>query len=182
MIEWFAESPLPGIALGLMLALMFAGGYLQTGRRTLLVVAVFCLLLGALLAFLETKIVTDREQVTDTIESLAEALASQREAEVLDAIHPLAVERRRHAETILKTYDFSRVDIKNNLRVEVELEHQPPRALATFNVVAEITTYPRPIPRYVELEFTRDTDGVWKIRDFQHEAPERGFMRKTEPE
>ena len=162
-MSWFAESPWPGLTLGLLLAVVMIAGFLRTGRRWLLALSIVFLLLGAALVWLEARIVTDREQITTTIHDLARALVQGDDQRILDAIHRLAPEIRDRAQSELHLYDFTRVDIKHNLRVEVSPDHQPPRAEAKFNVVVELKQYPSPIPRFVTLEFFREPDGIWRI-------------------
>lgn len=172
------ESPLPGIFIGGLLAVIFVGGYLRTGNRWLLAGAAAALAVGAGLLILERQVETVREKIESRIESLAEDLAANRDREILDAIHSLAPEVRSRAEGELQRYEFNSVDVKRNLRIEHQPQHQPPQAVASFNVVVRIEQYPRPIPRFVKLTFWQDEDGGWRVIDYEHHPPQAGFQKQ----
>lgn len=171
----FFESPWPGGAVGVVLTVMMVAGYLRTGRPAPLAAAGGALILGAGLVCLAIYVETDREQIDATIHDLARKLEANRDQEVLDAIHSGAPEVKRRAASELIKYSIDEVKVKSNLKIEVQIDHQPPRAVATFKVVGRIQEYPRPIPRSIKLVFYRDPEGVWRIIDYSHHSSDEGF-------
>jgi hypothetical protein len=176
------EDPVPAMIIGGLTAAILGGGWIQTGRKWLiyLMVAVILLTVGAVI--MERMVVTDREQITATLHQIA-ALVERNDVDAaVDYAYSGTPEVRSAAEAELARYEFSDVDIKSNLEVEVFPDEKPPRAVAEFNVTAQLSTKggqfqisDRRIPRYVEVTFYKEDNGAWRVGGYAHHEPTRGF-------
>ncbi len=80
-------------------------------------------------------------------------------------------------------YEIKKVSVKNNLKVKVDRHHQPPQAVATFNVVViggeRTGTIPEmTVPRFVTATFWLE-DGQWRCIDYKHEDLQVGMQTKA---
>ncbi|HPM83134.1 MAG TPA: hypothetical protein PLF81_20665 [Candidatus Anammoximicrobium sp.] len=174
------ENPLPALLIGSLTTVILAGGWLRTGSKWLLaaIVAAILLTIGAVLV--ERFVVTDREQVTQTLFDIADLVERNQVNEALEYAYPKTPAVRSQAAAELPLYRFSEVNIKRNLEVKVFPERNPPMATADFNVVVVLSTREglitnRRIPRYVEVTFYKDDDGQWRVGAYSHDDPRRGF-------
>ena len=73
-----------------------------------------------------------------------------------------------------------KIEIKRNLKVTPDLEHQPPQFLATFNVLAQVDLGPGAIRDqgliYCEVTFQRDGE-LWKARSATADTDLRNGLR-----
>lgn len=174
------ENPLPALLIGSLTTVILAGGWLRTGSQWLLaaIIAAIVLTIGAVLV--ERFVVTDREQVTQTLFDIAALVERNQVKEVLEYAYPKTPAVRSQAAAELPLYRFSEVDIKSNLEVSVFPQRKPPMATAEFNVVVVLSTREglinnRRIPRYVEATFYKDDDGQWRVGAYSHFDPRRGW-------
>lgn len=182
---WLTENPFPILLIGALTTAILASGWLRTGSKWLLagVLAALAVTVGLVLA--ERWIVTDREQVAQTLYEIAAAVERNDVEGALQYAYSGTPEVRDHANTELRLYQFSEVNIKRNLEIEVFPNSDPPLATAEFNVVVVLGTRngllaDRRIPRYVEVTFYREADGRWAVGGYDHFAPQRGFMADPE--
>jgi hypothetical protein len=181
------ENPVPAMIVGGLTAAILGGGWLQTGRKWLLYLMVAAILLTVGAVVLERTVETDREQITATLHQIA-ALVERNEVDAAAAYaYSGTPEVRSAAEAELSLYEFSDVDIKRNLEIQVYPDERPPRALAEFNVTAQLTTRSGQvritdsrIPRYVEVTFYQEEDGAWRVGGYAHYEPTYGY-RIDEP-
>ena len=174
------ENPLPALLIGSLTTVILAGGWLHTGSKWLLAAVVAAIVLTVAAVLAERLIVTDREQVTQTLFDIAKLVERNQVNEALTYAYPKTPAVRAQAAAELPLYRFSEVDIKSNLEVEVFPERTPPMATAEFNVVVVLSTRDgllnnRRIPRYVEVTFYKDDDGQWRVGAYNHFDPRRGF-------
>ena len=177
---WLTENPFPALLIGSLTTAILAGGWLRTGSKWLLsaVIAAIALTVGLVLA--ERWIVTDREQVTQTLHDLAAVVERNEVAAALEYAYSKSPAVRSQAANELPLYRFSEVNIKSNLQVEVFPNVDPPMATAEFNVVVVLSTRDglianRRIPRYLEVTFYKEDDGQWRVGAYNHFDPRRGF-------
>jgi hypothetical protein len=181
-VTFFFENPVAILVMGGLTLAIIAGGWYQTQRRELVIAFVAALVIFGGLLVLERFTITDGEAVRATIHTIA------REAEANDAD---ALVRRFHSSASryvdqlraeLLLYEIKKVSVKNNLKVTVDRRHQPPQAVATFNVVVvggdrvgafgEMT-----VPRFVTATFWLE-DGEWRCVDYKHEDVQIGMKKK----
>lgn len=179
-----AENPLPALLIGSLTTVILAGGWLRTGSKWLLAAVIAAIVLTLAAVFAERLIVTDREQVTQTLFDIAKLVERNQVNEALEYAYPKTPAVRAQAAAELPRYRFSEVDIKSNLEVKVFPDRTPPMATAEFNVVVVLSTRDpgrdglinnRRIPRYVEVTFYKDDDGQWRVGAYDHFDPRRGF-------
>lgn len=178
---WLTENPFPLLLIGTLTTAILASGWLRTGSKWLLAGVLAAIAVTAGLVLTERWIVTDREQVTQTLHEIAAAVERNDVEGALQYAWSGAPHVYSQANAELRLYRFSEVNIKRNLEVEVFPHHDPPMATAEFNVVVVLTTRngmfaDRRIPRYVEVTFYREADGRWAVGGYDHFAPQRGFM------
>jgi hypothetical protein len=178
---WLTENPFPVLLIGALTTAILVSGWLRTGSKWLLASAIAAVALTVGLVLAERWIVTDREQVTQTLYEIAAAVERNDVDGALEYAYSGTPNVREHANAELRLYRFSEVNIKRNLQIEVFANHDPPMARAEFNVVVVLTTRnglftDRRIPRYVEVTFYREDDGRWAIGGYDHFDPRRGFM------
>ena len=83
-MTWLTENPFPVLLIGSLTTAILAGGWLRTGSKWLLfaVIAAIAVTVGLVLA--ERWIVTDREQVTQTLHDLAAVVERNEVAAALE--------------------------------------------------------------------------------------------------
>ena len=82
---------------------------------------------------------------------------------------------RSRAKSELTRYKFFRVAVKSNLTIDIDRSHDPPQAVARFNVVAVLASKDGAlgrmnVPRFVILRFEKEGD-TWRITGFEHDRP-----------
>jgi len=165
---WLMESPLIIGVLGTALTVMVASGWTTTGNRYVGLGAVLLALLTVGMVVLERYVETDREIVSNLVHQLADKAEQGDVAGLLEHVHPRGTQVRERIERDMSTWEFTKVEIKRNLRVTPELNHQPPRVVATFNVLIGADLGPNALRDegivYCEVIFYRDGE-QWKVRD-----------------
>ena len=129
---------------------------------------------------IEQSVVTERKQVTATIDDAAAALEADNLPRLLKLLAPDATKTRQEAITAFEQAEFVQVRIRN-LDIAIIHTTSPPTAKATFTVIAtakdrrgevgQVTL--RPFPMVVHL---RLDSGRWLITN--HDMPDdpRGGM------
>lgn len=174
------ENPLAIMILGGLTLAIIAGGWYQTQRRELVFAFLAILVIVVGLLLLERSVITDGEAVKATIRTIAR----EAEANDIDALarrfHSSATDHkeRLHAEVAL--YEIKKVTVKDNLKVQVDRKHQPPQAVATFNVTViggdrVGALKDMQIPRFVTATFWLE-DGEWRCIDYKHEEFQKGMQ------
>ena len=166
------ENPFPAVLIGALMTLILLGGWMQTAKRWLLVLAVLVIFITVGLVILERNVVTDREQITITLHDIARLVEKNNVDEAVGYVHSQAKEVRERAAAELPKYEFRVVEIKRNLEIEVFPDHQPPKAVAEFNVRVEATvkngTYSGEAIRFCIVTFYQEPDGSWRVADYSH--------------
>ena len=134
------ENPVPILFAGIAAEAILAVVLVQTGRGVVLLVMVAVLLLVLGGVGLEALVVTDREQVENTLDAAAAALVDGDLDRVLSFIAPEARASRREARWALGMADFQKLKI-TNLEINVVRTTSPPTARA--KLVAMVTARDR---------------------------------------
>ncbi len=179
-MTWLFENPVPAIIIGGLTAAILGGGWLQTGRKWLLYAMIMMIVLTFAAVILERVVITDREQITATLHEIAAAVERNDVDTALGYVYSGSPEVRSYAAAELARYEFTEVDIKRNLEIEVFPKANPPRAVAEFNVTVRLsvrdTLYTNNrIPRWVQVTFYQEADGTWRVGGYQHDEPTRGY-------
>lgn len=179
------ENPLAIMILGGLTLAIIGGGWYQTQRPALVWAFVAALVFFGGLLLLERSVITDGEAVKATIRTIArEAEANDIEA-LARRFHSSAAGYREQLHRELALYEIKSVSVKDNLKVKVDRQHQPPQAIATFNVTViggDRTGVMKDmqIPRFVTAKFWLE-DGEWRCIDYKHEEFQKGMQQQTLP-
>ena len=178
-MTWVLEQPLPIVLIGLLSAAFLAGGWLRTGHAALLFGLLGVLFATVAMVFVERVVVTHREAVTATLQSIARRVEQNDLEGLLQHIHSEATEVRAQAQAEFPQYDFEQVKIKNNLEIDVDTDNLPPKAEARFNVVVigsdrDHIIGRQHVPRFVIVTFHQEND-QWRIYSYQHQPPGAGL-------
>lgn len=182
-MTWLFENPYPALLAGGITAVSLGFGWVQTGRRWPLNAMIVVLVLTFAALLLERSVVTDREKITATLHRIAALLERNAIDDALEYAHSGSPEVRDQAQNELPRYEFFDVKIKRNLKIDVSPEHVPPKAVAEFNVTVVASTRDGSLnniraPRFVKVVFLLDNDGTWRVAEYDHYDPRRGFMER----
>jgi hypothetical protein len=185
-MEWIFEDSVPTMIVGGLTAAILGGGWIQTGRKWLLYLMIAAIALTVALVIVERLVVTPREQVKATLFEIARLVADNELQAAVDYAYSGSPHIRDMALAELSRYHFHSVDIKRNLTIAVFPDHDPPRATADFNVVVSLDTrdgflQERRIPRFVEVTLLREEDGQWRVSNYAHDVPQRGWTTDDQP-
>lgn len=174
------EQPLWIIGVGVFCVGALVAGLMQTGRKSLLYIAIFVTLATAGLVVLERMTVTPREQVIATLHVIAADLEQNDVAAVLDHISEGRPKLRSEAERNMGLVEVVDVDIKRNLKVEVVQGRGLHVAEARFNAVIRFrprrgfSDEMRPYPSFFKVQFKQEA-GKWRIRGYEMSDPRQGI-------
>jgi hypothetical protein len=152
--------------------------WLKTGKRALLIASIADGGLVVLILLAGHWIVTPREEVEATLQTIAADVESNDLNAVLAHIHSSRDDIRRRAEAEMPRYRFTEVRINSIEKVTSDTSADPPTAEAEFYVGASgdfggdigAVYGDRPVTRFVILKFEKE-DGAWKVIDYEHHAP-----------
>jgi heme exporter protein D len=178
MQELLFESPVMITLCGLFTAGLAAFSWTQIGHKALLWSAVGLALATALLTLVSVQVVTDREQLTQTLNDVANALQRNDHQYVFAQIHPNAAATVRQAKAELPNYHFTEARVTRIKSIVIDSAQKPESAVAEFNVRVTVKLRDmergQPIPRFVKVYFAKQ-DGRWLVRDYEHADPRAGF-------
>ncbi|MBN2023247.1 MAG: hypothetical protein JW809_10700 [Pirellulales bacterium] len=179
------ESPIPILFAGLVAIVALGAAFLGSRRVVFLAgigAALAVVLLGVLV---ERLVVTEREEVENTLQDLAEALSADNAdldakiARVLGFLAPSAVQTRAHAEWALQRYTVKTATV-TNLKVTINHLTSPPSAECEFKgliTVADRTGLipERPHPVHFTAKFRRHGDR-WLLMEHTEELTGYGKL------
>ncbi len=169
MTVWL-ESPWYLLCIGGVVLLAFAAGWFQTGERRLLYGVALGLLIAVGGLALERAVETDREALARAIHGMARDVQNNDVDAVIEHILFTEDDIKQYVRNRMSEYHFTRVDIKPNLDLALDMQRVPPKAIATFNVVVEVENLRRPQPMFVVLTLA-EHEGRWRVRDVDVRAP-----------
>ena len=133
-MAFLLESPWPVLFAGIAVETGLAIALLRTGQGKLLW---WMLLVGALTLAgfgVERLVVTDREAVTNTLDTAATAVEDNDLERLLDCISPSAQQPRNQSRWVLDRFDVDKAWIRN-LEIDFNYLTSPPTAHAHFQAV-----------------------------------------------
>lgn len=175
---WLFESPALVALLGVLLIIFMGVCWIMSGRKELLygLVASIVLLAGLLVA--ERMITTEREAIEAKLTEIAADVQSNSISRVTAHIYSGAPELKAKAQGELPNYRFTEMRITGIHSVEVNRAANPRTAVVEFNVVGSGSfkvggdmVPETTVPRWIKLQMVKDTDGQWRVRDYDHAAP-----------
>jgi len=167
---WLFEDPITVIVAVALIEVLLAIALFNSGQGKLLWAMGGVLLLGFLLVLVELLVVTDREQISDTLTDAAAGLETNNAAAVMPFIAPDAAEMRSRAEAALSAVEVRSASF-SGLDVTVNSHLTPPTAQARFfgkfNGRDRLGRIPyENLFRRFEVDLRRDADG-WVMTDYR---------------
>lgn len=174
-MNWLLEQTWTIGLAGAVLALMLAGGWIQTGRRVLLIVGILAVALTVALLAISVSVTTPREHVRQTLFEIAQAVESNETQQLLAYVSEQRPDVRDRAAREMPLYRFEMVKITNIHEITVDTQTSPPTAEAKFNIVVTGGTKNGMItgqrhPFYVELLLLREGP-QWKVASYRYDDP-----------
>ena len=177
-MTWLLEEPIYILILGVLMLAFLGFALMQTGYRKIFHAMLAVVALTAGLLLLESLVLTEREQLEADLETIARDVESNNLEAILAHVYSGAPEILARAEREFPNYTFDKVDIKNNVEVAFEMDHQPPKAVVTFNVVVGVRhgtmDFPH-VPRFVVVTMMLE-DGHWRVAEYSHDQPQTTFQ------
>jgi hypothetical protein len=163
-MSWLFENPWPVILAGGAVEFALLVMLYTTGRvNVMLWMALAGAVIGGLL-LVERNIVTDREQIENVFDEIAEAAERGDGETIVKHISPTATDTIVRARAAVR-FRPSEVRINNDLKIDVREEIDPPQAEATATVtVSGAAGYKGGFPVQVRV-WLRKVDGKWLIYD-----------------
>lgn len=177
---WLMEQPYTIVLGGLALVVILIAGLLKTGRKSLLYAAVGVVVATAGLFVLERTTITPREEVRATLHLIAHELEQNNLDGVLDYVSDSLPKLKQDAKARMSEVEVTEVDIKRNLTIDIVKAKGMEIAEAKFNCVIRakvkrFTDTPQTIPRYFIVRFREESDGRWRVRNYEMQDPRQGL-------
>lgn len=174
MMNVIAERPIMLALMLLVLAGVFAFVWMQTGQRSLLIVAGVVVGLIPVGLYVEHVWVTDRESLEQTIMDIAAALEANDHETVFKHIDPGANQAVLSAKAELPRFKFQQVFVNRGSfrRFEVKNDREPIEAIADFNINVIVSLRSGQhadvrVPRRLIVKFRKSSD-VWRAVEYTH--------------
>ena len=172
MISLIAERPILLFIVMLAFSAAFAFTWVQTGKRTFLVVAAVILAMIPVGLYVSEVWVTHKESLTLVIKRLAKSLEEEQYDAIYSQIAPEATQAIGLAKRELPNYEFQSARVTAFREFEIRDDLIPPEAIVEF--VANVAVSHRhgqfgqaKIVRVVIVKF-RKTKDSWQIVDYTH--------------
>lgn len=130
-MSWLFEDPTTLIVAGLLVEALLVVALMNSGQRAIAWAMAGVLVLMGLGVLIEHMVVTDREQIADTLAGVTTALEANDVEGVLRYIDPQAAAMRTSVRTALSNVRITDARVYD-LEVEVNHKAQPPVAQAEF--------------------------------------------------
>lgn len=186
-MNWIFDQPVALVLLSVAVLTGLGISWVMSGHKALLYGLVGAAVVAALLLVVERMVITDREAIETTLQQMARDVASNQPAKVTQHISSSAPLLQQKATTELPNYKFDSMRITKVHKIEVHADRQPRTATVEFNVVAEGTFKEgsdvfadTKIPRWVQLELVKEADEQWRIRDYEHDEPQRMMIKNID--
>jgi hypothetical protein len=165
------ESPWPALVVGVILEAVLAIAFLRTGLAKIIAAMVGVALIVVLLLVMERVVVTEFEEIENTLYDAAAAIEAGDNERVLGYISPQAPGLKQYAERALRQFTLSEVRIGNDLKAQVNPLSSPRSAEVHFTVKITGKDRKGSIPGGTILERADLTlhkiDGRWYVADYQ---------------
>lgn len=170
------------VLLGVLLAVMWA----STARREPLLGAAVAIGLLPVLWITERMVITDREAIEATLHQIASNVEHNERGALLAHIHPSVPWLKLRAEGEMPNYTFTACKVNKIHEIRVAAGNKPRSAEAEFNVYVSGSfrlgsqSFDGDFPRYVALKLQQDANGRWRVLNYAHADPLRGFRQQGE--
>jgi hypothetical protein len=131
-MSWLFEDPWPVIWITLVVEALLAAALFNTQSKAVLAGMLGVLALAGGLLLVERLVVTETEEVEQTLHDVAEALETNDVAAVLTHLAPDAAEIRFAAQGLLPSVNITEAEVGSDLSVRINPLMNPPTATARF--------------------------------------------------
>jgi hypothetical protein len=178
-MTWFTEdSTFPMVTGAIMVIILLAMAFSAREKR-LFQLAIVIGILTAATVICENLIVTDQEQVKETVYQLSDRVQANDVRGVLGFVGKQRQDTRQKVENEMPRYDFDTCRIIGFNYFEPDNDGSAKTAEICFVVAVRVRIDggPEPLPgqRKVTLKFEKEPDGKWRVIDYWHEAPQAGL-------
>jgi hypothetical protein len=171
-VSWLVEDPTFVLIAAGLAVVGLAISFFQTGRGLYLIWIGAVLFVMLLLLLIERYVVTDREQVEETLYAAAAALEANDLEATLSYVSPTADLLQGDIRGRMRSVEFEDTEI-SDLAIELSPSESPPRAHASFlgRVDFKMSNLPfERIIRRVTVELTWEDDR-WLVHSYKLTAP-----------
>ncbi|MBI3836598.1 MAG: hypothetical protein HY288_01515 [Planctomycetia bacterium] len=173
-MTWFVESPWPSVMLGIGLEAILAIFLVRSGRAVVIAAMVGVLALTAGLVVLERIIVTQTEQVENTLDEIAGALESN-DANAVLALFSSHSLRRAEVQSAMSRVRIGEAKIGGDLEIRLNQLTSPPSANAYFTGRVQVKRTRETIPyEHVVRKFKvtlRQEGNRYRVFDYEDADP-----------
>ncbi len=173
MEQVLSEQPLVSSVFLIIVAVALIFGWMQTGKKAVLIAAVVLLLLVPLAFLIAANWETDREQISAAIYRTADAVANNDIDAALRVMEPTQRDRINAARSDLMRFHFDEARVNKLRTIDLVPNSDPPQAevdLSVTVVVSDIRGQIRGmrVLRRVILQFRKSAAGEWLVYDYNH--------------
>ncbi len=182
MSELLFASPITTAVTGIILTATALIMWIKGGFQVALYAAAGFVVLTAVMMWLSLSIRTDHEQVNDVLHQVAAAVQRNDLDAVMEYVHPNAKAGINRARSELPRYHFTEARVTGVKKIDIQLDTNPPAALAEFNVAVSLNANGNEangIRRFVRAYLFKEKDR-WLVYDYEHLSIDQG-MRNTDP-
>lgn len=180
-MNWLFDSPftilLGAVAIGFLLGV----AWVQTGKNAFLYSIGGVVLAAIGLLVLERAVETDAEKVRKLLYQIAAKIEANDADAVMQHIVSSQPELAKQGRNQMRSYTFTHLTITRIHSITEFPEKQPPSVVAEFNVLVGIGGQGMEIdnqPVFFKLIFWKDSDGQWKIADYEYD-PNRLYPSRS---
>ena len=179
MSEFLFENPYVIGCVGALVTGLSLFGWIQTGNKIAMYVALGFLILTGSLVYLNIYVQTDREQVRIVLNDTALELQENRYDALKKRIHPDHSQQVASAMSMLPRVKFDVAKVNRVHSIELSKIGNNATARVRMNVYVEVQTdfMPGKIPRWVQLDLEKQGD-QWLVVDFEHKEATFEFLGK----
>ena len=174
MLEWFTENAFFPSCIGVLLAIAFIGLAFSSGEMVMMKIGLAIAALTAILVATEIMIVTDREQVENSLYDMASAMQRNDFEHVFEYMGSQELVSRAKSHLRDAKCHACNITAIN----DIEMMSDGTNANADFVAFARASNaaHPSPIPfqQRIKLIFKKKADD-WKIVDFETSDPRAGI-------
>ncbi|ADB17531.1 hypothetical protein Psta_2866 [Pirellula staleyi DSM 6068] len=178
-MTWLFDSPTTIVLWSVVLAIAAGVAWTFTGKRIFAVLTGLIVLTAAGLLIAEKVIITDREAIEIKLKEIADDLAANRQAAVVANIAASNIKLQQVAKSELPNYQFTSLRITKIHSIEIDSAPKNRTARVEFNIVAEGTfkvgddqISGMKVPRLIKVDMLKEEDGVWRVDNYSHAAPQ----------
>jgi len=172
-MTYLFENPWPGLALAVLVELALCILLVRGGRAWIIVAMVGVLFAAIALVVIERLVVTDKEEIEKSLDTIAGALEAHDAPAVLATLAP-EFPRRTEVEQALARFQVSQASVGRDVEVRFNPLMNPPTATAYFTGHLEGKDLRGQLPyehliRKFKVVFRRDGDR-WVIADYSDDG------------